>query len=210
MQTTAMASKAFVSGQAVRAAAPAARAPRAAALVVRASSEAESRRGVLAGLLAGVAAVAAAPAAQALDLYDDRKVRERGFDIIYEARDLDLPQGQRDGMSQIKGDAAAARARLAESEKRIDSGLDQYVAKKYWTEAREQLRRQVGTLRFDINALADTLPKAGKKDALAAKKEFLAAVDRFDFALRKKNQADAEKALADTKATLDAVIAKLA
>ena len=100
--------------------------------MVRASSEAESRRAVLTGMFAGVAAIAAAPAARALDLYDDRKAREKGFDIIYEARDLDLPQAQRDGLSQIKGNAAAARARLAESEKRIDSGLDQYVAKKYW------------------------------------------------------------------------------
>lgn len=56
------------------------------------------------------------------------------------------------------------------------------------TEGRNELRRQVGTLRFDINALADTLPKAAKKDALAAKAEFLAAVDKLDFAMRKKNQ----------------------
>ena len=34
----------------------------------------------------------------------------------------------------------------------------------------------MGTLRFDINVLADTLPKAAKKDALAAKKAFLAEV----------------------------------
>lgn len=56
------------------------------------------------------------------------------------------------------------------------------------TEGRNELRRQVGTLRFDINALADTLPKAAKKDVLAAKAEFLAAVDKLDFAMRKKNQ----------------------
>ena len=68
----------------------------------------------------------------------------------------------------------------------------------------------MGTLRFDINALADTLPKAAKKDALAAKKDFLAAVDKLDFALRKKNQTAATEALAATKAALDTVLAKLA
>ncbi len=44
------------------------------------------------------------------------------------------------------------------------------------TEAREQLRRQVGTLRFDLNALAESKPKADKKKALALKKEFIANV----------------------------------
>lgn len=43
--------------------------------------------------LAGVAALAAGPAVAAkIDLFDDRKAVEKGFDLIYEARDLDLPQ----------------------------------------------------------------------------------------------------------------------
>jgi photosystem II oxygen-evolving enhancer protein 3 len=41
------------------------------------------------------------------------------------------------------------------------------------TEAREQLRRQVGTLRFDLNALADLKPKPERKAALALKVAFL-------------------------------------
>lgn len=44
------------------------------------------------------------------------------------------------------------------------------------TEAREELRRQVGTLRFDLNTLASTKGKEAKKDALAARKEFIKAV----------------------------------
>lgn len=44
------------------------------------------------------------------------------------------------------------------------------------TEAREELRRQVGTLRFDLNTLASTKGKEAKKDALAARKEFIRAV----------------------------------
>lgn len=78
------------------------------------------------------------------------------------------------------------------------------------TQGRNELRRQIGTLRFDINALADGLPKAAKKEALAARADFLAAVEKLDYALVKKNGSDAAKALAETKATLDAVIAKLA
>lgn len=77
--------------------------------MVRASGE-ESRRAVLGGMLAGVAALAASPA-QALDLIDDRKARSAGFDIIYEARDLDLPQATRDGMSQVRPPACCCALR---------------------------------------------------------------------------------------------------
>jgi Oxygen evolving enhancer protein 3 (PsbQ) len=54
------------------------------------SASAEGRRAVLGGLLAGVIAIA--PAAQAVDILDATKVRDAGFDLIYQARDLDLPQ----------------------------------------------------------------------------------------------------------------------
>ncbi|KAI7839752.1 hypothetical protein COHA_006556 [Chlorella ohadii] len=189
MQTVAQ--KAFA-GSAVRSAATTPRAARA-AVVVRAS--AESRRAVLGGLVAGVAALTAS-SAQALDLFDDRKARQAGFDIIYEARDLDLPQGVRDGLAQARENLDVAKARIKEAEKRIDADLDAYIAKAYWTEGRNELRRQVGTLRFDLNA--------------AAKNEFLAAVEALDLQLRKKNGDKAAAALADTKAKLDAVIAKLA
>ena len=47
---------------------------------------------MLGGLLAGVAAIAAAPAANAVEILDATKLRAAGFDLIYEARDLDLPQ----------------------------------------------------------------------------------------------------------------------
>jgi photosystem II oxygen-evolving enhancer protein 3 len=188
------------------AAAPAATRSARSAVMVRASAE-DSRRAVLGGFLAGVAALTAS-SANAMDLIDDRAVRSKGFDIIYEARDLDLPQSQRDGMSQIRNNVGDAKSRIAESEKRIDS-LEPFISKAYWTEAREQLRRQVGTLRFDINAAADTLPKEQKKVALAAKKAFLSEVDSLDFALRKKNKETALKELGDAKAALDAVLVTL-
>ncbi len=75
------------------------------------------------------------------------------------------------------------------------------------TEAREQLRRQVGTLRFDLNTLASTKEKEAKKAALGLRKEFIQAVEDLDFALREKDQASAAKKLAITKAKLDSVLA---
>lgn len=85
---------------------------RSAAVVVRASAE-ESRRAVLGGLLAGVAALTAS-SAQAMDLIDDRKAKANGFDIIYEARDLDLTQAQRDGLAQVRRAAGPAAGAVVE------------------------------------------------------------------------------------------------
>lgn len=54
--------------------------------------------GAAAGLLAaGAASAAATP----LEIFDDRAAKKKGFDLIYEARDLDLPQSVRDGMTQV-------------------------------------------------------------------------------------------------------------
>lgn len=50
----------------------------------------------------------------------------------YEARDLDLDQRVRDGLSQVRGDLALAKNRIKESEKRIDSTLPNYISKGYW------------------------------------------------------------------------------
>lgn len=67
----------------------------------------------------------------------------QGFDIIYEARDLDIPQNEREGFTQARSDVESTKARVKASEARIDSDLEPFIKKNYWTEAREQLRRQV-------------------------------------------------------------------
>ncbi|KAJ9530011.1 hypothetical protein QJQ45_023292, partial [Haematococcus lacustris] len=179
------------------------------AVVVQAS--AESRRAVLGGFLAGVATLASAGAshgtATPVDLFDDRVVREKGFDIIYEARDLDLPQSQRDGFTQARKALDETKERVRLSEARIDADLQPFIEKAYWTEAREQLRRQVGTLRFDLNALAQTKAKEEKKTALELKKDFISKVEALDFALRQKDQSTALSKLEATKSSLDSVLA---
>ena len=177
------------------------------AVVARATSE-ESRRAVLGGMLAGIAAISAAPA-NAMDIIDDRKAKEKGFDIIYEARDLDLPQGVRDGLSQARSDIGLTKKRIAESKARIEGKLTNDIAKQYWTEAGQELRRQVGTLSFDLNTLSAQLPKAERKEAEQLKKTFREEVTALDFAIRKKNKDVAAKELGDVKASLEAVLAKV-
>ncbi|KAF6256083.1 oxygen-evolving enhancer protein 3, chloroplastic [Scenedesmus sp. NREL 46B-D3] len=179
------------------------------AVVVRA----EARREVLAGFVAAGAALLSAGQAQALspvDLFDDRKARNTGFDLIYEARDTDLDQATRDGFTQARADIEATKRRIKESEARIDSSVASSIEKAYWTEAREELRRQMGTLRFDLNTLATAKTgKEEKKAALALRKQFIRSVEDLDLAMRKKDKDSALAKLATAKANLDSVIANV-
>lgn len=57
---------------------------------------------LLGGLLAGVALVGGTNGARAIDLEDERSnSRMKGYDLIYEARELELPQSVRDGLQQV-------------------------------------------------------------------------------------------------------------
>lgn len=177
-------------------------------------ASAESRRAVLGGFLAGAAmtlsnAAFAAGGATPVDIFDDRKVREKGFDLIYEARDLDIPQAERDGLTQARANLELTKKRIKEAETRIDGSVAKYTAKSYWTEAREELRRQVGTLRFDLNALAEIQPKDKRKTAQALNKEFLTKVEDLDLALRKKDLQSATTKLTAVQTALDQVIASV-
>lgn len=48
---------------------------------------------------------------------------------------------------QARENLDVAKARIKEAEKRIDADLDAYIAKAYWTEGRNELRRQVSAAR---------------------------------------------------------------
>lgn len=184
--------------------------PSRSAVVVRAS--AESRRAVLssfAGAAALLAAGAANAAATSIDLFDDRKAKKTGYDLIYEARDLDLPQNVRDGFTQARENLELTKSRVKESEKRLDSDVLPKIEKAYWTLAREELRLQVGTLRFDLNTLASIKAKEDKKKALALRKDFLAAVEDLDLSLRAKNKEAALGKLQVAQAKLDTVLASV-
>jgi photosystem II oxygen-evolving enhancer protein 3 len=174
---------------------------------VAVSASAEGRRAVLGGLLAGVIAIA--PAAQAVDILDATKVRDAGFDLIYQARDLDLPQSVRDGIDEFRGNLAGTKSRIKEASNRINGSLGGFIEKKYWTSAREELRGQVGNLRMDIGNSAATLDKASKKKAIDLSKKFYAKVDDLDFAIRKKSPEKAAAAYAAAKSALEEALAAL-
>ena len=80
-----------------------------------------------------------------------------------------------------------------------------YVNKAYWTQARNELRRQVGAMRFDINNLVEE-KGSGKEEA----KAFYKNVEKLDFAIRQKDSAAAKAALAVVQEQGNALISSLA
>lgn len=149
------------------------------------------RRALLGGVMAGVASLASTGAAWAdatpVDLFDDRSVKKRGFDIIYEARDLDLPQNVRDGITQYKGDLTATKARFEEAKGRINTQLKGYVEKEYWTLAKEEMR-QISNLRQDLLTLSSAATnKADRKAGATKAKALLDACTDLDEAIKKKD-----------------------
>jgi len=155
---------------------------------------------------AATAAARVASAETPVDIKDDRKAKSTGLDIIYEARDYDLPQDVRDGLTQARTDLAFTKARIQESKKRITSSMPALIKQAYWTQAKELMRLQLGFLRFDLGTLAATKVKAEKKAALAANKAFFADIEALDFAIRNKDQAVAEKAYEKSMASFDAAL----
>jgi len=168
-----------------------------------------SRREVMDGLAFAFAAALAnekaAVAVTPVDLKDDRAAKAKGYDIIYEARDLDLPQNIRDGMTQARASTADAKKRVAESIKRLEGVLSD-IKVAYWSDAGNALRRQVGTLRFDLNTLAETKGPSEKKAALALKKQYFADIQSLDLAIREKKMEPALKAYAKAQGELDELL----
>merc|ERR1712176_667016 len=103
------------------------------------------RREMMAGLALGLGSVAAqsknAFAVTGVDVKDDRGAVKKGFDIIYEARELDLPQNQRDGLSQFRESGDATKKRLVESSDRLKKDVLVSIKKSYWPAASNELRR---------------------------------------------------------------------
>lgn len=115
---------------------------------------------------------------------------------------------RQDGNSRFsfqKLTTAQTATRASESIKRLNTDVGEYVGKAYWTQAANELRRQVGTLRFDMNNLVSD--KGGDK---AAAKAFYASIEKLDFSIRQKDQAAATAALAAVQDQGNALIKQLA
>lgn len=73
------------------------------------------------------------------------------------------------------------------------------------TEAKEELRRQVGNFRQDLRTLAASKgTKEERKAALSAAKDLIVAAESLDFAIRSKDSKEADKLYAALKGKLSA------
>ena len=90
-------------------------------------------------------------------------------------------------------------------QKRINEDLPGYISKAYWTQAANEERRQLQTLRFDINNLVEE--KSGDK---AAAKAFYKSIEKMDFAIRQKDQATAQAAVVECQEKGNALLKSLA
>ena len=125
-----------------------------------------------------------------------------------QARDLDVDNKPKPGESTRfalqKLTLEQTKARVAESLNRLTGTVTDYSNKKYWTPAQNELRRQVGYLRFDLNALVEA---KGSGDAEAD--ALVKSVEDLDFAFRKKSPEKAAKAVAAVAANAASVKAAL-
>jgi hypothetical protein len=166
----------------------------------------QGRRDLIAGVASGMATAGftkAAFAVSGIDLKDDRPAVAKGFDIIYEARDLDLDQNVRDGLTQAREDPEFTKKRIAESGKRIQEEVVPNLKKAYWPAAIQSLRRQAGTLRFDLNSLANSKTGEEQKVALKMRKKFLTELEKLDYELKEKDMEGSLKQLPIAQAALD-------
>jgi photosystem II oxygen-evolving enhancer protein 3 len=70
----------------------------------------------------------------------------------------------------------------------------------------QQERRQLQTLRFDINNLVETRGGGSKAEA----KSFFASIEKMDFAIRQKDQATAKAAVVECQEKGNALLKTLA
>jgi len=182
-----------------------------------------SRREAMNMIAVGASLFAASPAFAADgDFLEKPKIfsyqqqaKTNGFQEIYEARALEnntynakSSEAQRFALKKL--DAAGTKARVAESGKRINEDVAPLIAKAFYPAAREEVRRQVGYLRFDLDNLISQAPKDTRKEAKALKLAFIADLEDLDFQLRQKNGASSSEALERTKASFAAISAAIA
>lgn len=79
------------------------------------------------------------------------------------------------------------------------------IEKSYWSQAANEERRQLQTLRFDINNLVEE-----KGGDVKQAKAFYKSIEKMDFAIRQKDQATAQAAVAECQEKGSALLSSLA
>ena len=94
--------------------------------------------------------------------------KNAGVQLIYEARDVDLPLKDRyvysrDGEAGKEMTPESTLQRISDARGRIDGEVRTAIAGNDWVKARNALRGRAGFLRFDLNYLVSLKDKAAKR-----------------------------------------------
>ena len=80
------------------------------------------------------------------------------------------------------------RRRVQDSLRRLTADLKPSIDKQAWSKVEADLRHQLGTLRFDLDALAATKDKASRKEAMALQDSVMRSLEELDLATRNRNK----------------------
>lgn len=185
------------------------RAPR--ALVVRADASSPSRRAILKLVTIAAPAAFVAPAL-ALDITDDRPVGiadlQRSLD---QARDDKEDQRLRFSYQNVnKLTLDDHKKRVRESLARLQSDIKPSVEAGRWSLVQQDLRHQMGTLRWDLDQLTASLDKQSRKQAQKLQDDAMRALEDVDYWARRKDQKKLSDAYASAVSNLGNVVSFLA
>ncbi|KAL8460204.1 hypothetical protein ACS0TY_031155 [Phlomoides rotata] len=182
-------------------------------LSVRASAETETSRRTMLGLVA--AGIASGSFVQAV-LAEAKPIKVGpppppsgglpGTENSDEARDFDLPLKNRFYLQPLT--PAEAAARVKESAKDI-VGVKSLIDKKAWPYVQNDLRSKASYLRYDLNTVISSKPKAEKQSLKELTASLYKDIDDLDHAAKIKSSTEAEKYYAKTVTSLNAVLSKL-
>lgn len=144
----------------------------------------------------------------------DMREKNAGVQLIYEARDIDLPLKDRylysrDGEAGKQLSPEETLSRVNDAKDRINSEVRVAIEGQDWAKARNALRGRVGFLRFDLNYLVSLKDKEAKKEAIKLKTNALQKIEDLDYQLRLKNQETATGKIEIALAELDKAISFL-
>jgi len=130
-----------------------------------------------------------------------------GTDSADQARDTDAPLKERFYLQPLDPTEAIKRAR--ESADRIIS-VKPLIEKKAWPYVQNDLRSKAGYLRFDLNTVINSKPRAVKKELTTLANKLFDRISALDYACRKKDLDVATKEYTATVDLLETVLSKAA
>ncbi|CAI5481937.1 unnamed protein product [Closterium sp. Yama58-4] len=123
-----------------------------------------------------------------------------------QARDFEAPLRERFFIQIKTPEEALARAKDVVG---VFDEVQGYITKKAWPYVRNELRSELGYLRYDLATVIASKAKAEKKALNAELKELITTLESLDYAARVKDQEAAQKFFDATKSKVSALLAKL-